>query len=333
MLQCAFVYILGCQVLSSYFLSLSDFPTLFWAHLTLMWLSGYFGPVNVPVCARVSPEPCQSCVTFYWLLRCSRVCVWLEPFGIYFWKCFDFGFLTILPWVCSLPWLFAEKLLNFCDVWTALSASGSFSTEILRETLKMFPTFSFVSLPNQCLHHTSDFLYSPKQFSVTINTGLVSLMPINRLWCSQTNQRSARSTPSHIIISVTDLEVKFNFPLQWRCPSSSLKNPLVNSEAISSTQHRQDRILYLIKKGYEEQRIPRERQGIWGGNYSGVLWTVKERLALVLEKQFLISRLADFQFQLGFTADYESLSWEASAAEGQQRGPVEGILLGGVGTG
>ncbi|CAF92346.1 unnamed protein product, partial [Tetraodon nigroviridis] len=49
---------------------------------------------------------------------------------------------------------------------------------------------------------------------VTINTELVSLMPIDGLWCSRTNQHSARSTPSHIVISVTDLEVIFNFPLQ-----------------------------------------------------------------------------------------------------------------------
>lgn len=36
--------------------------------------------------------------------------------------------------------------------------------------------------------------------------------------------RFARSTPSHIVISVADLEVKFNFPLQHQPPRSSLKS-------------------------------------------------------------------------------------------------------------
>lgn len=77
------------------------------------------------------------------------------------------------------------------------------------------------AVPNHYLRHTSDFLNSAEQFSVTINTGRVSPGPIDRLWRSETKQRSARSTPSHIVISVTDLEVKFNFPLQRRCPGGS----------------------------------------------------------------------------------------------------------------
>lgn len=97
-----------------------------------------------------------------------------------------------------------------------------------------FPNRTVTLVPNHCLHHTNDFLHSPKQFSVTINTGLASHVLIDRLWCSLTNQRSAGSTPSHIVISVTDLEVKFNFPLQ------SLP---VNLEAISSVRHRKERII------------------------------------------------------------------------------------------
>lgn len=70
------------------------------------------------------------------------------------------------------------------------------------------------TVPDHHLYHTSDFCRAPKQFSVTTDAGLESPVPINTLWCCLTNQCYTRSTPSHIVISVADLEVKFNFPLQ-----------------------------------------------------------------------------------------------------------------------
>lgn len=60
----------------------------------------------------------------------------------------------------------------------------------------------------------ADFRHTPRQFGVTINAGLESHVLIDTLGCCKTNKCCTRSTPSHIVISVPDLEVKFNFPLQ-----------------------------------------------------------------------------------------------------------------------
>lgn len=152
-MPCAFVYILGCQVLRpSHFLSLSDFPTLFWAHLTLIWLSGYLRPVNVPVCARSSPVPHQSCA-FVVCYVAQEFFFGLNLLGNVFGSALILGFWPFCLPVCGL---FAEKLLNFCEVWTALFASGSFSMEILTETLKMFPPL----FPHQITTYTTPLISS-----------------------------------------------------------------------------------------------------------------------------------------------------------------------------
>lgn len=98
------------------------------------------------------------------------------------------------------------------------------------------------TVPNHHLYHTSDFCHAPKQFSVTIDAGLESPEPIDTQWCCYTNQCYTRSTPSHIVISVADLEVKSNFPLQQQPPVAPEK-PLLISEAISAFERRQDRTL------------------------------------------------------------------------------------------
>jgi len=68
------------------------------------------------------------------------------------------------------------------------------------------------AVPNHRLYYTSDFHHTPEQFRVTVNTGLGSPVQID------TARFCTRSTPSHTIISVADLEVKFNFPPRQQTP-------------------------------------------------------------------------------------------------------------------
>lgn len=109
-------------------------------------------------------------------------------------------------------------------------------------------TFNYVfvsqRVPAVLGDHTSNFHGSLQLFSTTIDAGLESVVQIDTVGSCWTNQSCPRSTPSHTVISVTDLEVKFNFPQQQQAALCSPPAELLqHSEAISSFRRRKDRIL------------------------------------------------------------------------------------------
>lgn len=82
---------------------------------------------------------------------------------------------------------------------------------------------------------------------MTINAGVESLVQINTVGCCWTNQRYMRSTPSHTVISVADLEVKFNFPLQQQptlCTPHQEAVSEFRSHFLPPAQARQDIMTY-----------------------------------------------------------------------------------------
>lgn len=116
------------------------------------------------------------------------------------------------------------------------------------------------TVPNHHLYYTSDFHHTPKQCHATINAGSGSLVQIDTVEFCSTNQCCTRATPSHTIISVADLEVKFNFPLQKQTPVAPWKaTSEFRSHFRLPAQARQDIITY--EKGYMERGMPIEREG------------------------------------------------------------------------